>query len=371
MTPPSVLDALRSRSIVLASTCFALGTVACTTDQTTQPSTEAAPTPSLASAATYTVRDLGTLGGTSSMANDINNAGIVVGSSRTASGNNRAFRWRNGVMADLGTLGGNNSSAEAINGDGAIVGFAQNPNGRDRAVRWWQGRTRSLGTLGGPHSRALDINRDGWIVGWSLTASGQQHAFLWRNGVMTDLGTLGGSFSVATSISSSGAIVGYSTKTSDPLATEFPFRWKDGVMRELPSLGGNFTRPRAINGRIVGEGEPEGGDGDFIHAVIWDGNMLRDLGQLDSGDHTRAFDVNGAGIVVGVIDYRVPDCDNAAAFIWDEGNLTLLPVIGGVNGLAGASGINLSGQVVGFSETDAGSSDCENGDIHAALWTPN
>jgi hypothetical protein len=64
-------------------------------------------------------------------------------------------------------------------------------------------------------------------------------------------------------------------------------------MRELPSLGGRFTRPNAINSRIAGEGEPEGGDGDFLHAVIWDGNVLRDLGQLNSGDLTRALDVNG------------------------------------------------------------------------------
>ncbi|HJR17574.1 MAG TPA: hypothetical protein VJ808_12025 [Gemmatimonadales bacterium] len=348
-----------------------VGALACTSEQTTQPSADAAPRPSATGAATYTVRDLGTLGGTFSSAKDINNAGIVVGLSTTPSGNRHAFRWRNGVMTDLGTLGGNNSIAEAINGDGAIVGYAQNRNGRERAVRWWQGRTRSLGTLGGLHSRALDINSVGWIVGWSLTASGQQHAFLWRNGVMTDLGTLGGPFSVATGISASGAIVGYSTKTSDPLATEFPFRWKDGIMRELPSLGGNFTRPFAINGRIVGEGEPEGGDGDFTHAVIWDKNVLRDLGQLNFGDRTKALDVNGAGIVVGVIDYDPPDCDDMEPFVWDDGSLTTLPVIGGVNRVAGASGINLSGQVVGFSETDTGSGDCETGRIHAALWTPN
>jgi probable HAF family extracellular repeat protein len=357
------------RSVFLASTCIALGTVACTTDQTTQPSSEAIPV--FASAATYTVRDLGTLGGTSSRANDINNPGVVVGSSLTAAGNTRAFRWESGVMTNLGTLGGNNSGAEAINGDGAIVGYAQNANGRDRAVRWWQGRTKSLGTLGGGDSRALDINSIGWIVGWSLTRSGRQHAFLWRNGVMTDLGTLGGPLSIATGISASGAIVGYSTKTAGPLATQYPFRWKEGVMRELPSLGGRFTRPNAINNRIAGEGEPEGGDGDFLHAVIWDGNVLRDLGQLNSGDLTRALDVNGAGIVVGQINYSPPDCDNADAYVWDDGDLTLLPVIGGVNRVAEASGINLSGQVVGYSETNTGSSDCETGNIHAALWMPN
>ena len=188
---------------------------------------------------------------------------------------------------------------------------------------------------------------------------------------MTDLGTLGGPLSVATGISASGAIVGYSTKTAGALAKQYAFRWKDGVMHELPSLGGEFTRPSAINGRIVGAGEPVGGDGDFVHAVIWDGNVLRDLGQLNNGDQTAALDVNGAGIVVGQIDYDPPDCDDVDAFVWDEANLTLLPRIGGENRVASASGINLAGQVVGYSETDTGSGDCETGQIHAALWTRN
>jgi probable HAF family extracellular repeat protein len=360
-----------SKPFLLLCTCLGVGALACTSDQTTQPSTDAAPRPSATSSAGYTVQDLGTLGGTSSGASDINNAGIVVGASRTASGNTHAFRWQNGVMTDLGTLGGNNSGAHAINGDGAIVGYAENANGRDRAVRWWQGRTRGLGTLGGLRSRALDINSSGWIVGWSLTTSGEQHAFLWRNGVMTDLGTLGGPLSMATGISASGAIVGYSTKTAGTLAREYPFRWKDGVMHELPSLGGAFTRPSAINGWIVGAGEPEGGDGDLIHAVIWDGNVLRDLGQLNNGDRTEALNVNGAGIVVGQIDYNPPDCERVDAFVWDGGTLTLLPHIGGENGVSGARGINLMGQVVGYSETDTGSGDCEIGQLHAALWTRN
>lgn len=84
--------------------------------------------------------------GASSVAEDLNNRGQVVGQGTTASG---AFLWSGGMMTALGTLGGENTYPKAIN---------------DR----------------------------GQVVGWSDTKSGNAHAFLWQNGMMTDLGTLDG-----------------------------------------------------------------------------------------------------------------------------------------------------------------------------------
>jgi len=57
-------------------------------------------------APTYTIIDLGTLGGSSSIARSINARGQVVGESDTAAGLQRAFLWEAGTgMQDLGTLG--------------------------------------------------------------------------------------------------------------------------------------------------------------------------------------------------------------------------------------------------------------------------
>src|SRR5207248_9972172 len=69
--------------------------------------------------------DLGTLGGSSSLAVAINERAHVVGVSETSSGQSHAFLWQNAVMTDLGTLGGTNSIAVAINERGQVIGNSE------------------------------------------------------------------------------------------------------------------------------------------------------------------------------------------------------------------------------------------------------
>ena len=78
----------------------------------------------------YSIRDLGTLGGTFDQPLGINAAGQVVGNSNlTGDQFYHAVLFTAGPPTDLGTFSGNLSTARAINDSGQIVGFAYTTGG--------------------------------------------------------------------------------------------------------------------------------------------------------------------------------------------------------------------------------------------------
>jgi len=85
---------------------------------------------------TYSIVDLGTLGGGSSEAYGINASGQVVGYARTSTGFQHAFIWQNGSgMQDLGSLG-EDSWASDINDHGQVVVFSDTSK---RSYIWQSG----------------------------------------------------------------------------------------------------------------------------------------------------------------------------------------------------------------------------------------
>ena len=127
------------------------------------------------------IKDLGSLSH-SSTALDINDAGQVVGYTRAANGEQRAFRFDAGTMHDLGLpAGALGNEARAINAAGWTVGNVTYPDARQAAFVHDGTTLRELGTLGkGRWSDAVAINASGLAIGSAFDpASFAQHATAW------------------------------------------------------------------------------------------------------------------------------------------------------------------------------------------------
>ncbi len=131
--------------------------------------------------------DLGTLGGSSSQAFSINDAGVIVGESLVESGHTHAFIWRDNQMTDLGAVSGHlYSYAYSINNDGYIVGAsAYDVNYDSTAVIWDPDNNitilyDSLPVDSGWNklNSASAINVAGKITGWGTTDAAQMRGFL-------------------------------------------------------------------------------------------------------------------------------------------------------------------------------------------------
>jgi probable HAF family extracellular repeat protein len=84
-------------------------------------------------------------------------------------------------MRDLGTLGGATSIAYAVNDSGQVVGMSYLSDNSTIHAFLWTASTglQDLGTLGGVWSGAQAINKSGQVAGWSLTSSNAEVGFIW------------------------------------------------------------------------------------------------------------------------------------------------------------------------------------------------
>jgi len=288
----------------------------------------------------------------------------------------------------LTTLGGTRTRPTGINNRGWVAGFANRPGNATRVAALWRaGSLDTLGTLGGPNSGVLwpGLNDVGMIAGiaetakldtlheeWSCTAflpSVTGHicvGFVWQDGVMKPLPTLGGNQGFATSVNSAGQVVGWAeTPVLDPTCNapqKLQFRavmWdtKQGTMHELRPLAGDSTSAATgINNRgqvvgISGDCDIAVGQLSARHSVLWENDIVINIGDLGGDAWHTPMDIDDAGDVVGFSNPRgVVGIDfNPHAFLWTKAtgiqDLRTLPGDANSQGL----GVNSSHQVVGVS----------------------
>lgn len=142
--------------------------------------------------------DLGSpLGGTFAAATLINKQGQIAGVANTAGdAEMHAVIWDNGKFADRGTLGSDYGHPNWMNDAGDIVGYSRTADQLGRPFVYWHNGDHmiNLGTLGDdPQSEADGINNKGVIVGGTFDHSTDTDLRAWvsdQGGQITDLNTL-------------------------------------------------------------------------------------------------------------------------------------------------------------------------------------
>jgi probable HAF family extracellular repeat protein len=285
----------------------------------------------------------------SSYAIGINNFGQIAGQAQnggtdplTGWPESRAVLWQDGRILNLGTLGGSQSVPDSINDLGQVVGASltktPDPFANDdllacqlcsggtfafnsvfapgttetHAFVWQNGFMRDLHTLGGPDSTAWINNDRGQVAGWSFTSFVANRStrvptvdpFFWspEDGKMIDLGGFGGTYGFTTWMNNNGQVVGASNVPGDE--TEHPFIWsKWQGMVDLflgGGLGGSFGHSDFVNetGEVVGfaliAGDQAG------HGFLWRNGVMIDLGTVDGDPDSEGDSINDAGQIVGV-----------------------------------------------------------------------
>lgn len=189
--------------------------------------------------------ELGSLGGSYTEVNDMNDSDVVVGTAETAAGVPHVYSWS--PVAGLLDLAP--GVGRALNAAGDIVGGLGDGNSSSAFLWTATAGVQNLGTLGGDFSIADRISDSGVVAGISnVIGNGFQHGFAWsRLGGVKDLGTLGGSFSLSAGFAADGTLIGTSYRTRNvdahlaawSLASGFDFNTSSSqVLCSGPQSGG-------------------------------------------------------------------------------------------------------------------------------------
>ena len=119
------------------------------------------------------------------------------------------------------------------------------------------------------------------------------------------------------------------------------------TIKDLGTLdGGHYSQAYDINdaGQVVGTSVGDS-TGSFPHAFLYSDGLMKDLGTLEGGSASEAFGINDAGQVVG--ETRLSN-NSLHAFLYSNGQMQDLGTLdGGIR--SRAKDINDTGEIVGWS----------------------
>jgi probable HAF family extracellular repeat protein len=310
----------------------------------------------------YALTNIGTLGGTVTIATDINSSGQVTGYSTDASGNAGAFLYSGGSITPIGS-GGCCSVGLGINDYGQVVGTTTSNGGITyQAAQFAVGSTTII-TPPSPlqNTSAVGISNVGQIAVTTSSSDGvYDTSYVYENSTFTNIGSLGGPLaSAAISMNSAGIVTGYSGTGSSLADYRLGFEYQNGILTNLGNLGGSSRNSiaYAANSAGVATGTADNSSRTSDDAFFYSNGTMTDLGQ--GCGQTVGTGINNFGVIVG-IQYCGAD---ESAILYQNGTMFNLndlidpsdPLFGSVD-LAYAAGITDSGLIA--VDGCVGSTDC-------------
>jgi probable HAF family extracellular repeat protein len=279
-----------------------------------------------ASAQTWRLVDLGSLGGAHSCANAINNKGDIVGVSTIASSKvSHAVLWsKDNKLTELGTLEGYPSAdAIGISDAGLIVGEAWVPEGamdRKRAITWNANKAQLLGVAQAekPGAAAYDVNDGGIAVGRAFlsdpgTRSGARATILDKGTVtlvpVFDLPDHAGTSTpeLATAVNKGGMVVGAARGLFGDKPLRRPFVYKGGAASD-PLFAFDHVSPAWVNDlndagdllvqRVVGKTGEADSKGTWQSLIVKNGKVT-EVAPLEGYANFELRGINARGDAVG------------------------------------------------------------------------